>query len=172
MDGVATDLIRQARVRAFTEQLRKLGSIEGENLRTEFRWDGGDPALSRTYAAELVTFAPNVILSSSTQNLTTLQRLSPATPIVFVVVSDPVAHGFVTNMAHPGANITGFANLEFTIGAKWLDLLKQMVPAITHVVVMFNPRDVSTGTFFRPFDRIRSANFGRGRHCGSDSKCR
>src|ERR1700751_1591412 len=86
MEGVATDPIRQARLKAFTEQLRKLGWIDGENLRTESRWDGGDPALTRTSAVELVTLSPNVILSVGTQNLTALQRLSPVTPIVFVSV--------------------------------------------------------------------------------------
>jgi putative ABC transport system substrate-binding protein len=148
MDGVTTDPIRQARVRAFTEQLRKLGWIEGENVHTEFRWDGGQPALTRTYAAELVRLAPNVILSVGTPNLAALQRLSPATPIVFVEVSDPEAQGFVMNIAHPGANITGFAYYEFTIGGKWLDLLKQMVPAIARVVVMYNPETAPQSHFF------------------------
>jgi putative ABC transport system substrate-binding protein len=105
MDGVATDPIRQARLKAFTEQLRKLGWIDGENLRTESRWDGGDPALTRTYAAELATLAPDVILSAGTQNLTALQRLSPVTPIVFVEVSDPVVQGIVMSMAHSGTSL-------------------------------------------------------------------
>jgi putative ABC transport system substrate-binding protein len=148
LDGVVTDAIRQARVKNFTEQLRKLGWIEGQNLRSEYRWDNAEPALSRSYAAELVALAPDVILASGTQNLTALQRLSPVTPITFILVSDPVAQGFVTNMAHPGANITGFAYLEFTIGGRWLDLLKQMVPSVTHVAVMFNPETAPQSKFF------------------------
>jgi putative ABC transport system substrate-binding protein len=148
MDGIVTDPIRQARVKAFTEQLRKLGWIDNQNVQIEYRWDNGDAALNRTYAVELVALAPDVILSSGTQNLTALQRLSPAMPIVFITVSDPLAQGFVTNMAHPGGNITGFAFYEFTIGAKWLDLLKQMVPAIDHVAVMFNPETAPQSKFF------------------------
>jgi putative ABC transport system substrate-binding protein len=148
IDRFVTDAISQARVKAFTEQLRKLGWIEGQNIRSEYRWDNGDPALSRAYALELVALAPDVILASGTQNLTALQRLSPVTPIVFILVSDPVAQGFVTNMARPGTNITGSSYLEFTIGGRWLDLLKQMVPSITHVAVMFNPETAPQSKFF------------------------
>jgi putative ABC transport system substrate-binding protein len=137
--GIASDPIYQGLLRAFTEQLRKLGLVEGKNLHIEYRWNGADPALTRDYVADLVALAPDVILSLGTINLVALQRLSPVTPIVFIEVSDPVAQGFVTNMAHPGANITGFALYEFTIGGKWLDLLKQMWPPITHVAVIFNP---------------------------------
>ena len=148
MDSVATDPVREVRVKAFTEQLRKLGWIEGQNVQIEYRWDNGDAALNRTFAVELVTLAPDVILSAGTQNLMALQRLRPPTPIVFIGVSDPLVQGFVTSMAHPGGNITGFANLEFTIGGKWLDLLKQMVPAIDHVAVMFNPETSPQSKFF------------------------
>jgi putative ABC transport system substrate-binding protein len=148
MNGVATDPPIQNYVRAFTDQLRKLGWIDGKNLHIEFRWNAGDAALTRTYAAEMVSLAPDVILSGGTGSLTALQRLSPAAPIVFILVSDPVAQGFVTNAAHPGANVTGFASYEFTIGRKWLDLLKQMVPAITHVAVMFNPDTDPAFKFF------------------------
>ena len=148
MLGTPTDPGFQADVEAFTEQLRKLGWIEGKNLHTEYRWTAGDATLMRAYAAELVALAPDVILAAGTQNLTALQRLSPATPIIFTFVSDPLAQGFILNMAHPGANITGFANYEFTIGGKWLDLLKQTVPAIDHVGIMFNPETAPQFKFF------------------------
>jgi putative ABC transport system substrate-binding protein len=159
-DSVATDPIRQARVKAFAEQLRKLGWIEGRNLRIEYRWDNGEPALSRAYAVELVALAPDVIVSAGTENLTALKRLSPTTPIVFIVVSDPLVQGFVMNMAHPGANITGFANLEFTIGGKWLDLLRQMVPRITHVSVMFNTDTAPQSKFFMSSIESAARTFG------------
>jgi putative ABC transport system substrate-binding protein len=155
MAGVATDPSRQARVKDFAEQVRKLGWIEGQNLRTEYRWDEGDPARSQTNATEMVTRAPDVILCSGTQNLIPLQRLSPVAPIVFIDVSDPLAQGFVTNMAHPGANITGFALYEFSVGGKWLDLIKQMVPAIDHVAVMYNPETAPQTRFF-----MNSIEFG------------
>jgi putative ABC transport system substrate-binding protein len=148
MNYVATDKRGQDYITAFADQLRKLGWIDGHNLRIEYRWNAGDPALARSYAAELVALAPDVILCASTNNLIDLQRLSPTTPIVFIAVSDPVTQGFVLNMAHPGANITGFAGYEFTIGGKWVDLLKQMVPAITHIAVMFNSQTSPQSKFF------------------------
>jgi putative tryptophan/tyrosine transport system substrate-binding protein len=139
MNGVAADPVLQSYLRAFTEQLSKLGWIEGKNLHLDYRWSAGDAALTRAYAAEMISLAPSVILSMGTSNLTALQRLSPAAPIVFIQVADPVAQGFVTNIAHPGANVTGFTDYEVTFGGRWLDLLKEMVPAITRVAVMFNP---------------------------------
>jgi putative ABC transport system substrate-binding protein len=148
MNGAPNNPGYPAYVRAFTEQLRKLGWIEGKNLHTEYRWTAGDAALIRAYAAELVALAPDVILAAGTQNLTALQHLSPAAPIIFTSVSDPLEQGFVLNLAHPGANITGFTIYEFTMGGKWLDLLKQMVPAIDHVAIMFNPETAPQYKFF------------------------
>jgi putative ABC transport system substrate-binding protein len=83
--------------------------------------------------------SPDVILSLTTPNLTSLLRQGPVMPIVFVQVSDPVAQGFVSNLAHPGGNITGFSAYEFSIGGKWLDLLKHVVPGLTRIAVIFNP---------------------------------
>jgi putative ABC transport system substrate-binding protein len=139
LNYVATDATGQAYVAAFVEGLRNLGWIDGQNLRIEYRWNAGSAELARAYAAELVALAPDVILSSSTTNLSALQRLSPTTPIVFVQVSDPVTQGFVLNLARPGGNITGFSSYEFTIGGKWVDLLKRLAPATARVAVMFNP---------------------------------
>ena len=148
MNGARTDTGRVELLSAFEQQLRKLGWMEGQNLRTEYRWNNGDAALARTYAAKLIAFEPDVILSSSTTNLITLQRLSPTAPIVFVQVSDPVTQGFVLNMARPGGNITGFALFEFTIGGKWVDLLKQLVPALERAAVMFDPETSPQSKFF------------------------
>jgi putative ABC transport system substrate-binding protein len=150
MNRVKTDPLAQSFVSAFEQQLHKLGWSEGQNLQTEYRWNGGDINLARVYAAELIAFRPDVILSSSTANLTTLQRLSPTAPIVFLQVSDPVGQGFVVNMANPGGNITGFAGYEFTIAGKWLDLLKQLVPTIKRAAVMFNPENSLQTKFFLP----------------------
>jgi putative tryptophan/tyrosine transport system substrate-binding protein len=139
MNDVETGSNSRGYVAAFVQVLRDLGWIEGQNLRIVYRWNGGNAELARTQAAELVALAPDAILSASTTNLTALQRLSPTTPIVFTEVSDPVAQGFVLNLAHPGGNITGFTAYEFTIGGKWLDLLKQIAPATARVAVVFNP---------------------------------
>jgi len=140
MNDVETDARGQGFVAAFVQQLKRLGRIDGQNLHVDYRWNGGKAEMARASAVELVKLAPDVILSASTANLSALQRLSPTMPIVFVEVSDPVTQGFVLNLARPGGNITGFSAYEFTIGGKWLDLLKQLVPATTRVAVMFNPQ--------------------------------
>jgi putative ABC transport system substrate-binding protein len=148
MNGVETDATSQGFVAAFVRQLKRLGWIDGQNLHVDYRWNGGNAEIARTYAAELVKLAPEAILSSSTTNLSALQRLSPTTPIVFLQVSEPVTQGFVLNLARPGGNITGFSAYEFTIGGKWVDLLKQLVPTTTRVAVMFNPQTSPQSKFF------------------------
>jgi putative ABC transport system substrate-binding protein len=160
MSAAPTNLESQAYNTAWEQQLRKLGWIDGQNLHIEYRWVAGDAALARSYAAELVALAPDVILSSSTANLIALQRLSPASPIVFVQVSDPVTQGFILSMARPGGNITGFAAYEFTIGAKWLDLLKQLVPAVDRVGVMSNPQTAPQSKFFMGSIEAAAPTFG------------
>ena len=148
MNNVETDPTGQAYVAAFVQGLHDLGWIEGQNLRIVYRWNAGSAELARAHAAELVALAPDAILSASTANLAALQRLSPTTPIVFIGVSDPVAQGFVLNLAHPGGNITGFSSYEFTLGGKWLDLLKQIAPATARVAVVFNPQTSPQSKFF------------------------
>jgi putative tryptophan/tyrosine transport system substrate-binding protein len=148
MNGVATDEPYRSHMAAFVEQLRKLNWIDGQNIHIEYRSNGSDAELARTYAGELVTLGLDVIVAASTSNLIALQRLSPAAPIVFVQVSDPVKQGFVLSFNHPGGNITGFTSYEFSIGGKWLDLLKQMAPATTHVALMFNPHTAPQSKFF------------------------
>ncbi len=160
MNDVATDAAAKAFVAAFVQQLRRLGWIEGENLQIEYRWNQGDAALAQRYAAELVALAPDAILSASTNNLTALQRLSPTTPIVFVQVSDPVAQGFVLSLAHPGGNITGFTPFEFTMGGKWVELLKQLVPGLMRVAVMFNPQTSPQSKFFMTAIESAAPRFG------------
>ena len=88
------------------------------------------------------------MLAATTGNLIALQRVTRTIPIVFTSVSDPIAQGFVTSLARPGGNITGFTAYEFSIGGKWLDLLKQMVPTLTRVAVMFNPETGPQSQFF------------------------
>jgi putative ABC transport system substrate-binding protein len=135
-------------ISTFTQQLRKLGWIEGQNLHIDYRSGESDEARVRAYAAELVALSPDVILAASTTSLIALQRLSPTAAIVFIQVSDPVTQGFVLSMARPGGNITGFANNEFSVGGKWVDLLKQMVPGLTHMAALFNPETAPQAKFF------------------------
>jgi putative tryptophan/tyrosine transport system substrate-binding protein len=139
MSSRETDPERKAQLGLFVQSLRSLGWIDGQNLRLDVRWNGGDAERTRAFATELIGLSPDVILSATTPNLTALVRQAPTMPIVFVLVSDPVAQGFVSNLARPGGNITGFTSYEFSIGGKWIDLLKQVVPALAHVSVIFNP---------------------------------
>jgi putative ABC transport system substrate-binding protein len=137
--AAATPTTGQANLATFVLGLRKLGWIDGENVRIEVRWSAADRSLIEAYASDLVgLFKPDVLLSATTANLAALRRASSTIPIVFISVSDPVAQGFVPNLMHPGGNITGFANAEFSIAAKWVDLLKQMAPSTAQVALVFN----------------------------------
>jgi putative ABC transport system substrate-binding protein len=148
MNAAATEAAPQSYLAAFIDGLRQLGWTEGQNLRIDVRWNSGDAALARIFAAQLIGFQPDVILSASTTNLGILREVTSAIPIVFVLVSDPVAQGFVASISKPGGNLTGFSAYEFSIGGKWLDLLKQIAPSLARVGVMFNPDTSPQSKFF------------------------
>jgi putative ABC transport system substrate-binding protein len=148
MNGVATDTIPQSYVAAFAQGLRQLGWIEGGNLRIDVCWNAGDAALARTYAAQLIGLTPDLILAASTTNLTVVQQATSTVPVVFVQVSDPVEQGFVASITKPGGNLTGFSMYEFSVGGKWVDLLKEIAPSLSRVAVMFNPDTSPQSKFF------------------------
>jgi putative ABC transport system substrate-binding protein len=129
----------QARVMAFREALHALGWVDGRNARLDIRYAAGDPERMRTYAAELIAMKPDVILANSSAALAAVRRETRTVPIVFVQVADPVGGGFVESLARPGGNITGFATTEYEMGGKWLDLLKEIAPAVTRVAVLRDP---------------------------------
>ena len=134
------------RVAIFRQALADLGWTEGHNLKIEWRWTSGDIARVREYAAELVRLAPDVILANGTPNVAALKQATTSIPIVFVVVNDPVAQGFIASMAHPGGNITGFSFLEYSMVGKSLEMLKQVLPGVARVAVMFNQTPILTTT--------------------------
>ena len=148
MNAAATDALPRSYIEAFLEALRQLGWTEGRNLHVDVRWNAGDAQLARTYAAQLIGLTPDVILSASTNNLSILRQATNTVPIVFVQVSDPVAQGFISTLARPDGNVTGFSNLEFSIGGKCVELIKQMAPALLHVAVMFNPDTSPQSKYF------------------------
>jgi putative ABC transport system substrate-binding protein len=120
MNGVATDAEPQSRLTTFVQGMRKLGWMDGQTLRTEVRWGAGDVNRIEAYATDLVELLrPDVLLAATSLNLVALQRATKTIPIVFVQTRDPVAQGLVSNLTHPGGNITGFANSEFSIAGKW-----------------------------------------------------
>src|SRR5262245_4201316 len=120
----------QTRASTLRKGLEDLGWTEGRNIHIDFRWSGGDAARANAYAAELVRSMPDVIIANSTLCLKAVRNETSTIPIVFVVVGDPVGQGFVSNLAHPGGNITGFTAFEFEIGSKWLEIAKTIAPAV------------------------------------------
>ena len=129
----------QARVKAYTQALQKLGWIEGSNVHTETRWAADDADRYRRYSEELVALPPDVILASAGPSVAALQRVTHSVPIVFVNVIDPVGTGFVNSMARPGGNATGFTAFEYSLSGKWLELLKEIAPKLTRVAVLREP---------------------------------
>jgi putative ABC transport system substrate-binding protein len=141
-----------------TNELRHLGWVEGQNLRIERRWTFGDPNGARTFAKELVELQPDVILVGTSLSLAALVRETNSIPIVFAAVSFPVEQGFVTNLAKPGGNITGFTYFpEASLSSKWVELLKEMAPSARRIALMFNS-EATTGAAAAPlFAAIETA---------------
>src|SRR3974390_163332 len=130
--GPATDdPDNQARWVALTQALQQLGWIEGRNLQIDYRSGEGNADRARKFAAELVALNPDLIVASGTTGAQPLLQVTRTVPIVFVNVSDPVGAGLVDSLARPGGNATGFAQFEYNVSAKWLELLKQIAPSVT-----------------------------------------
>jgi putative tryptophan/tyrosine transport system substrate-binding protein len=134
----------QVRTSMFLQVLQQLGWTDGGNLRIDSRWSP-DADRIRRQAAELVALAPDVILATGTPSLGPLLQATRTVPIVFVGVADPVGAGFVDTLARPGGNVTGFMLFEYSLGGKWLELLKQIAPGVTRAAVIRDPA-VSSGT--------------------------
>jgi putative tryptophan/tyrosine transport system substrate-binding protein len=132
----ANDPQAQVRNAAFLEGLQQLAWTVGNNIQIDYRWSGGNEDDTRRYAAELASLAPDVVFTSGSAAVAPLQRATRTVPIVFAQVPDPVGAGFVDSLARPGGNITGFTPFEYGIGAKWLELLKQITPSVTRVAVI------------------------------------
>jgi putative ABC transport system substrate-binding protein len=139
MPYAANDPQAQARLAAFMQGLRQLGWTDSRDVRIEYRWSS-DANEIRTYAAELAALAPDVIFVSGSSGGTPMLEATRTVPIVFVVLPDPVGAGYVASLARPGGNATGFTPWEFSIGAKWLELLKQIAPGVTRAAIIRDPR--------------------------------
>jgi len=137
--GTANDLEGLARAALFRQGLSELGWTEGRNIHVDYRWIGGDADRAKANAAELVSQKPDVIVTNSTLSLAAVRNETNTIPVVFVGVGDPVGQGFVSSLAHPGGNITGFSSFEFPISEKWLELIKEIAPELRRVAFIFNP---------------------------------
>jgi putative tryptophan/tyrosine transport system substrate-binding protein len=133
-----------ARVTVFAQGLQQLGWTANRNVRIDYRWGAGDADRIREQAAELATLAPDAILTVGASTTAPMLRATRTVPVVFVAVVDPIGAGYVDSLARPGGNATGFTNVEFSMGAKWLELLKEIAPSVRRVAVIRDP-DLSIG---------------------------
>jgi putative ABC transport system substrate-binding protein len=129
------------RITAFLQELKQLGWAEGRNVRIEMRAGAGagNASAARKYAAELVAFAPDVILAVGGSTIPPLLEATNSVPIVFTITSDPVGNGFVDSLARPGGNVTGFMSFDYRLTGKWLELLKEIAPSVTRAAVLRDP---------------------------------
>ena len=134
--NAADDVDAQARHAAFLQGLQHLGWTEGRNVRVDARWAAGSTADTRRYARELAALAPDVILATGSSAVAPLLEATTTVSIVFVIVPDPVGAAFVDSLSRPGGNATGFMQFEYSLSAKWPELLKQIMPHATRAAVL------------------------------------
>ena len=154
MTLAADDPEGQARLTAFVQGLQELGWTDGRNVQIDYRWPAGDAERIRRYAAELVALAPDIILAGGGAVVPSLLQATRTIPIVFTQTPDPVGAGFVESLARPGGNVTGFTAFEYGIGAKWLELLKEIAPHVTRAAVI---RDAAIASGIGQWGAIQTA---------------
>jgi putative ABC transport system substrate-binding protein len=142
----------QAWIGELMQGLQELGWVNGRNVQIEFRFAGGDPVRISTLATELIELRPDTIFAVTTNAAAALRQQTLSIPIVFVQIADPVGMGFVTNLARPEGNITGFTTWEFSIGGKWLQVLRECAPGISAVAVVFDPNLASWAPYLRSIE--------------------
>ena len=160
MSRAAGDPEEQARFAGFLQGLQKLGWTDGRNVRIDYRWAAADADRSRTYAAELVALAPDVILASGSTSVAALLQTTRTVPIVFVNVVDPVGAGYVARLARPGGNATGFTAFEYSLSGKWLELLKEIAPTLTRIAILRDPALASGIGQFAAIQAMAPSSFG------------
>jgi putative ABC transport system substrate-binding protein len=129
----------QANIAAFLQGMQQLGWSDDRNVRIDYRWGAGDAGLIRKHAAELVALKPDVIFATGSPTVGPLQQATRTVPIVFAVVPDPVGSGFVDSLSRPGGNATGFMQFEYSLSAKWPELLKQIAPSVMRAAIFWEP---------------------------------
>ena len=134
-----SDAAVRAGVSVFQQSLQELGWKDGSNIRIDYRWGNANEARIDALAKELVELQPDVLVGHSTPSAKGLLKQTHSIPIVFLTVTDPLGQGLVASLSRPGGNITGFSVFEFSLGTKWLELLKQIAPGVRRVTAIFNP---------------------------------
>jgi putative tryptophan/tyrosine transport system substrate-binding protein len=146
---------------AFRKRLIELQWIDGRNLHIDYRWGAGSVHRMHLLAKELVGLNPDVLVSISTPATAALQAETRTIPIVFAWVSDPVGSGFVSSLAHPGGNITGFLNIEASVVGKWLTLLREIAPQVSRIGFLYNPQTAPFARYYLDTFRAASATLAR-----------
>jgi len=150
MARAASDPEGQKQAAAFQRSLEELGWSSSRNMEIEFRWPAGDGARALAQSKELVDQHVDIIVANSTPSLVAVRQATQAIPIVFVAIADPVAQGFVPSLARPGGIITGFGAEEPSMGAKWVELLREIAPRVQSITVIFNPDTAPFARMFLP----------------------
>ena len=140
------------RVEALEGGLKDLGRTEGHNIHLDYRWTAGDLDRTRAFAKEIVDLKPEVIVVHSTPAVKALRQLTSTTPMVFVLIADPIGSGFVESLAHPGGNLTGFMNVDAPMAGKWLELIKEVAPRVNRIALVYNPRTSPYQSYLKSFD--------------------
>jgi putative ABC transport system substrate-binding protein len=149
----------KSRVKGLQQGLRDLGWSEPRNIQIDYRFAASNPDLIKKYVAEVVSLAPDVIVASSTPVVAALKQATSSIPIVFASLNDPVGQGFISSLARPGANITGFTLIDFPMIGKWSDMLKDAIPDVSRVALMFNPETAPYyDVYLRSFEREPGSN--------------
>jgi ABC-type uncharacterized transport system substrate-binding protein len=136
-----SDPVTKGYLAAFADGLAPLGWSQSRNLQLILRFSGGDDTMANAAAADLVRQKPEVIVSHGTETSRIMQQHTPTIPIVFTTVTDPVGSGLVESLARPGGHTTGFTNFEFSMAGKWLELLKEVAPAVKNIAILYNPKN-------------------------------
>jgi putative tryptophan/tyrosine transport system substrate-binding protein len=144
------DVEGQKAFSALLQTLAQLGWSEGQTLHIEARWTVGDLAEAQKFARELVGMKPSVLVANGTPSLIAMRQATTTLPVVFVTVADPVGQNFVPSLSRPGGNITGFSAEESSMGGKWLEALKELVPSVTRITIIYNPETAPFGPMFFP----------------------
>ena len=154
VNGTETDSLTVARLAAFRKTLQDLG-WNADNSRTDIRFGVGNDELQKK-AEELVELAPDVVFAIAPPSVLAMQKASRTIPIVFAAVTDPIGMGIVVDLARPGGHVTGFLSAEFGFGAKWLELLKEVVPSLRKVIVVTEPDNPSAAAQFAAIQAVAS----------------
>ena len=148
LNATPDDSEYQIWIGAFLQGLAQSGWIIGDNVRIDTRWAGSKADDIRRHTAELAALSPDVILAHGDSTAGPLLAATRTVPIVFTVVADPVGGGLVDSLSRPGGNVTGFMLFEYSLGGKWLELLKQIAPRVRRAAVLRDPSLPSgTGQF-------------------------